>query len=369
MSEVVPQATIRNANEADGPLMVELLFRAFRRWPAFELEVPTLEHLRWKMRSDPIAPRHQWVTEIDGRIVAMIGRIFRRVRLRGRDYLARDGVDAVVDPDYREQGLYGEMLECIERKPQQSDFDFGFAYSTNPRLLQRRTRLGRMPLANPIQVLEMPYRARAVVARRREEYGGSVPAPLALLRMKLETAVKRLGHRRYWRPAKAAWSITTCGRFDDRIEGFFDEAARPFDFVIVRGTDYMNWRYCEPAAGRFTVRMAEQHGRLLGYLVFKLTEGDGCIADLLALPGRIDVVRSLVEDALRLFREAEVERVICWMISRHPYNDVLRRYGFVDSKRGAGFSCYATSLDSPEVQFLADPHARIHLTHGDSDWI
>ena len=131
----------------------------------------------------------------------------------------------------------------------------------------------------------------------------------------------------------------------------------------------MNWRYCEPAAGRFTVRVAEQEGRLLGYLVFKIIESEGHIADLLALPGRTDVVRSLIEDALRLFREAAVERVTCWMIARHPYNGILRRYGFIDSGRNAGFSCFPLNPDSPDVDFVDDPRARIHLTHGDSDWI
>ena len=57
------------------------------------------------------------------------------------------------------------------------------------------------------------------------------------------------------------------------------------------------------------------------------------------------------------------------MISRHPYNGILRRYGFVDSKRDAGFSYRETNLDESELEFLADPGARLHLTHGDTDWI
>jgi hypothetical protein len=142
----VPGARIRNADEADVPQMVENLLRAFQGWPAFEIEVPAIEHLRWKMRSDPISPRNQWVTEVDGQI-----------------------------------------------------------------------------------------------------------------------------------------------------------------------------------------------------------------ADLLALPGRTDVVRSLVEDALDLFREAGVELVTCWMISRHPYNGILRRYGFIDSRRDAGFSCYPLNPDSPNADFVDDP--------------
>ena len=369
MTESVPRATTRNAGEADEPQMVELLFRAFRRWPAFELPVPPLEHLRWKMRSNPTAPRHQWVTEIDGRIAAMILRVLRRVRIKGRDYLARDDVDAAVDPDYQGQGLYRAILDYVFEEHRDAEFDLGFWYSTNPKTRRLGSVEDGKTLANPIQVLQKPYNARAIVARRREKYGGRLPVPLAVLRIKLATAPNRLGHPPYWRRAKRAWSITTLERFDDRIEEFFDEAAKPFDFVIVRGKDYMNWRYCDPAAGSFTIRAAEQQGRLLGYLVFKIAEGEGYIADLLALPGRTDVVRSLIEDALHLFRQAGVELVTCWMISRHPYNGILRRYGFIDSRREAGFRYRAIGLDKSELEFLGDAGARVHLTHGDSDWI
>jgi hypothetical protein len=236
--------------------------------------------------------------------------------------------------------------------------------------LQRRDqRKGSRPLGNPVQVLHKPCRARAIAARRRTKYGSRLPAPLAVLRIKLATAIHRLGHRPYWRPVRLAWSISTLERFDERIDGFFDEAARPFDFLVVKSKDYLNWRYCEPAGGRFTVRVAEQEARLLGYLVLKISEGDAYIADLMALPDRLDVVRSLIEDALRLSREARAELVSCWMVARHPYNPILRRYGFVDSRMDPRFVRKPVEEDSTLLDFLDDATTRIHLVHGDSDWI
>jgi len=369
MSESIPELTVRNPSEADEAQLIELLSRAFPRWPQFEIPVPAIEHLRWKLRSDPAAARHHWVGEIDGRIVVMLLRIIRRVRVRGRDCLARDGVDAAVDPDYQEQGLYSAMVDESKEHPQYFEVDFGLSYSSNPRLRRRDARKGSKPLGNPIQLLRKPYQARAIVRRRRSKYRGRLPAPLAVLRIKLASALNRIGHRPYWRPVRPDWSITTLERFDERIDEFFDQAARPFDFLLVRSSGYLNWRYCEPAAGRFTVRVAEQEGKILGYLVYKISEGNGYITDLLALPGRLDVVRSLIEDALRLLREAQVELVSCWMIARHPYNGPFRRYGFVDSRRDIGFVSKAIDPDSGILDFLDQATARIHLMHGDSDWI
>ena len=369
MTESIPELTVRNPCEADEAQMVELLFRVFRRWPQFEIPVSAIEHLRWKMRSDPAAMRHHWVGEIDDSVVVMLLRIIRRVRVRGRDCLARDGADAAVDPQCQARGLYGALVDEAKERPQYFEVDLGLSISSNPRLQRRSARKGSKPLVNPIQVLQKPYRARAIVRRRREKHRGRLPVPLAAIRIKLQAALNRIGHRPYWHPVRPGWSITTQERFDARIDAFFDEAARPFDFVVVRSSDYLNWRYCEPATGRFTVRVAEQDGKILGYLVFKISEGNGYIADLLALPGRLDVVRSLIEDALGLLREARTELVSCWMIGRHPYNGLLRRYGFVNTRGDVRYVYKAVTLDPDAVAFLEEPTARIHLMHGDSDWI
>jgi hypothetical protein len=369
MSESQSRGTIRNARRTDEVQLLELLARGFQRWPAFELPVSPLEHLRWKMRSDPLAARHHYVTEIDGKIVAMVLRILRRIRLRGRDYLAKDGVDAAVDPRHRSRGLYAAMADFARADSPEREGDLGCGFSSNPRLQPRMFRFGNRPLANRIQVLEKPYRARAIATRRQTKYGGRWPASLLALGIRLRAALNMMGHPPYLSPAKLACSIVTAERFDDRIQGFFDEAAKPFDFLVVRSKDYMNWRYCEPAGGHFTVRIAERQGKILGYLVFKISERTGYIADLLALPGEFDVVRSLIEDTLGLFRDAEVEVASCWMISRHPYNGILRRYGFLDSKRDVGFRCRPITIDHSELALLDDPRTRVHLCHGDSDWI
>jgi GNAT superfamily N-acetyltransferase len=369
MGESSPELTVRNPGEADQAQIVELLSRAFRRWPKFEIPVPALEHLRWKMRSDPVAPRHQWIGELDGRIVVTLLRVIRRIRVRGRDCLIRDGVDAAVDPDYQDQGLYSAMVDESKERPQYFEVDFGLSYSSNPKLLRRGARKGSRPIANPIQVLRKPYRARAIVARRRASYRERLPAPLSVLKIKLEAARNRLGYRPYLRPVRPAWSIATLEHFDERTDAFFDEAATAFDFLVVRSRDYMNWRFCDPAAGRFTIRAAAQQGRILGYSALKISDQNAYVADLLALPDRLDVVRSLIEDALRFFRRAGAEAVTCWMIARHPYNGVLRRYGFVDSRRDVGFVYKAVNLKPEDLAYLDEATARIHLTHGDSDWI
>ena len=57
------------------------------------------------------------------------------------------------------------------------------------------------------------------------------------------------------------------------------------------------------------------------------------------------------------------------MIARHPYYGLLRRYGFVNTRRDVRFVYKAVTLDPETLEFLEEATARIHLMHGDSDWI
>ncbi len=71
-----------------------------------------------------------------------------------------------------------------------------------------------------------------------------------------------------------------------------------------------------------TVLGVRSGGRLLGYAVLKDTSKgqDGYVLDLMALPGRPDVVRALLREAVRYFREIGVQII---------------RYRFVESPASA----------------------------------
>jgi hypothetical protein len=153
------------------------------------------------------------------------------------------------------------------------------------------------------------------------------------------------------------------------MDAFCATAAAPFALVHRRTASSLNWRYCDPRGGAFTVRLAEQEGQVLGYLVLAARGEVGHVADVLALPRRLDVVRSLVEDALRILDEAGVVRVRCWMPAVHSYNVVLRLYGFLPGPGRTGAVWSPRRLDANALSFLHEPEAPVHVTLGDSDHV
>jgi len=178
----------------------------------------------------------------------------------------------------------------------------------------------------------------------------------------------KLAHSRPWGAAKPGWTLVPTSRFDERIDTFFDDAASAFDFIGLRTMDYMNWRYGDIRAGDFRITTAEEGGRILGFSVLALSHGRAKIADLLALPGRLDVAASLLGDAIRYAHAARAASIDCWLPRRHPYRSLLRREGFLRTANRPHFFERIGGADE-DVAFLDDPSAAIHFTLGDSDLV
>jgi hypothetical protein len=164
------------------------------------------------------------------------------------------------------------------------------------------------------------------------------------------------------------WSIADCARFDERIHVLYREAARQFDLILARNKDYLNWRYCDPRAGTFRLRVAESEGRILGYTVLAASKGRAQVADVLALPDRLDVVASLLDDAIAYAVASKAGMLECWCPTHHPYKSVLLGRGF-QSKRTIKLTYLALRAPRAEVDFLADRKAAIHFQLGDTDLV
>ena len=166
-----------------------------------------------------------------------------------------------------------------------------------------------------------------------------------------------------------AWSIRRIDHFDDRVDTFWHEASAPFQAFAVRDRDYLNWRYCDPRAGAFEVSIAEEDGRILGYIVSSLSYGDGYIADLLVLPDGLDVAAALIANSFQYFRNAGASEVECWCPPDHPYRPLLRDMGFTKLRRTAQIT-YQTYTAGPEaLEPLRRSGAVVHFMLGDTDLV
>ena len=176
----------------------------------------------------------------------------------------------------------------------------------------------------------------------------------------------RIGRRR------PAGTLSTWETFDERFDPFWEAVVGDWDLIPIRSREYLNWRFCDDRAGTFIVRAFEDEGRLLGYAVLHTLGARGHTVALLALPGRLDVARALVDDAVRQFAGCGLSGVECWMLRGQPYAGTLRASGFVVLRGRSREEEYQIGIKGPglgpaERAALAAPGATAHLVRADFD--
>ena len=105
-------------------------------------------------------------------------------------------------------------------------------------------------------------------------------------------------------------TVETVESFDPSFDRLFDAVAGAIPCLAEKDAAFLRWRY-GPGSPQHPVTVLGVRGgeTLLGYAVLRVTrEGmDGYILDLTTLPGRHDVARALLREAVRRFRRAGVQ--------------------------------------------------------------
>ena len=115
-----------------------------------------------------------------------------------------------------------------------------------------------------------------------------------------------------------AQALVTVTGFDARFDRLWESVAPAFDFVPERRAAYLNWR--------------------------------------------------LADDAVRQARERGCRGIRCALVRHHPYRAALERAGFIDDGQGSRLQ-YKPYRDAGALTFLNEPHARVHITLGDFDYV
>lgn len=141
-----------------------------------------------------------------------------------------------------------------------------------------------------------------------------------------------------WRLFGGAHEVEVLGGFDPSFDELFESVASSVPCVPEKDAAFLRWRYGpgSPQAP-VTVLGVRSGGVLLGYAVLRVTrEGDnGYLLDLTVRPGRRDVARSLLREALLRFAEAGVYIVRYHFMESpaSPQAEDLSRFGFFSREK------------------------------------
>ena len=358
--------SFRQATLDDAPAMLAVLEAAFERWPAFDISVPALEHLLWKMQPPGIEPNHT-VGEIDGEIIALELRWMGKALLDGREVMTNDGADMAVHPNFQGRGFSRRINEAPSRTPQAGHLGIATP-SRNPRIVNS-TYVGDRNLTDRlVRTWVLSFDLRTLLATDFRTGGWRQ------VLMRLPSAARRTIAALKPRRVRTAdrYGIRELSQFDERADTLWEAVRGQFDVARLRRAGYLNWRYADPRSGRSLILGAFSDRALAGYVVFRRSGDTAVLADILTDPAH-DAAATLVRVGAEWMRSLGCRQISAWLVPDHPDEPALTAAGFVDINRPVTVQFDEppgrTGLTGINIERFDDPRLRMHVTAGDFDFV
>jgi len=216
-----------------------------------------------------------------------------------------------------------------------------------------------------------PQEAEEHVAPPAPRPRAPIPRPLQkLMNRSLEAVDETLG-----RGFGKDLEVEAVEEFDASFDDLFERIATVVPCTAEKDAAFLRWRYGpgSPQAP-MTVLGVRSRGRMLGYAVLGTASNgqDGYVLDLTALPGRQDVVRALLRETVRSFRQTGVQIIRYRFVESptSPRSADLGRLGFF-RRRGRSHKLLTRFTDEG-LRETTDDLANWSMSFGDGEagfWI
>jgi hypothetical protein len=230
---------------------------------------------------------------------------------------------------------------------------------------------------NPTLWPRFPFKInRLIRIQNADEYLNKNPINNKFIKKMGYTALRganKLESRLYRKPeTRGSFKIKQINIFDNSIDEFWERIKDDYDFILERKKNNLNWRYFDPRAGRFRVLQTEEDGKVVGYSVLRINRYwvdnlKGFIVDLLAAPGRLDIVDALITEAVAYFEDFGINAIISTGFEDHPYSRIYKNHGFVTYNKNKLHLWLTEDLSNDIVKLQNSKVERAHIAIGDED--
>lgn len=358
--------TVRPYKPGDEEGIVQLLDLVFNGWPRLDLSYSPIEFWRWKYKDNPLKRNNIVVCTSEDKIIGCAHAIPLRMKVGKNVVLGVTGLDYAVHPKFRRRGIATELRKLHDSNDIRAGMKVKYAITGNPILIENFSKIiPRFPslLVNLVRIRDIDKQLQAMKMDRAwiKKIGFHTAKLITDLRKVSPTSPDHDLH------------ILETRHFDDRIDEFWNSISGRYNFILERRQDYLNWRYCDPRAGDFIVKQAEEDGKIVGYVAMRINRylseyPVGFIVDLLALPDRLDVVDALSADAIQYFDGNDVNIVNYQITENHQYRRVLERNGFIDSRIKIHLFCNPIGMKKEKLnEIINGPESKVFISWGDHD--
>jgi predicted N-acetyltransferase YhbS len=267
-------------------------------------------------------------------------------------------VEAMTHPDHRRQGILTALVRAAHDTWARAGQEFVMGLP-NEQWGARKQALGYRE-AFPLGWMRFPLRLDLTASRRANVPGAAGTAVAAPLR-----GASWLWRRMHKQRASAEISIV-CATADSAtdLDSIWSNVAQSWRHAVVRDADWVVWRYLSSERQPYTVLLAREGDRPIGYVAYRIAAGagrrNGFIADLLTLPERQDVAGALVAAALDGLASLHASMVMTLAPPGSATHRTFRRLGFLPARPSASFSFELVPLQ---------PAGRVEEMRDPSDWL
>jgi GNAT superfamily N-acetyltransferase len=326
--------SIREYQQEDEGEIVDLLNTVFEGWPKIDLQYTRLDHWRWKYQENYLNWKPICVAEKDGKIIGAIHTLPQKIKLHEDTFLTAIGGDVAVLKEYRRLGVWNAILELNNKQRKKAGIIFTFQVTNNPIVVERfekSTDHFRFPLdiAQYVRIRDLDYHIK------NNPMENAWIQKMGYHTLKTVSNLKRLISA----PNNIYLNVQVndIKHFDEGIDRFWDKIKSHYNIIIQSDQKNLNWRYCDLRAGTFVVKQAVENGEIVGFTILQINRYRpeypvGTIAELLYMPGRIDVLESLISESVDYFDKNDVNVVVYLSVKYPQLNETLERNGFLDSR-------------------------------------
>jgi GNAT superfamily N-acetyltransferase len=315
------------------------------------------EWWKWMYRDGPLGPARIFVAEAKQKIIGHSATIFVPVKIKDQVTRSNHGVDVMVHPDFRHQGLFIALLTNL---PETLRWGINYGIPNDqarPSFVKRLNAIGicEVPLLLKVVdwgiVLKTHYRIPVFIGKLLGYAWERMTGRVSLVK---DTGIE----------------IEEVFSFDERIDKFWEKASKLKTIMIAKNMKYLNWRYVAKPGKEYKIFIAKKQTEIVGYIVTKFEKGirslhsRGYIIDLLTLPDECTVAELLIASAVRYLKQEEATTISCWMLPDTSYYKTLRKLGFV---RRAGPLLFVRVFDPNIPREVIANAANWYYVMGDDD--
>lgn len=356
----------RRYEEGDEIKIVDLLTKIFGKWPQFDLDCDPVAHWKWKYLEN--SSKKSTVTLVDdgGKIIGSHHRIYNRAKLGSKTQLIAQATDLGTHPEYRRMGVNTLLNQQNKDLEKYDQMKLTYWVTTNPIVIDSNKKGGSSPFVHNVNsLIKIRDIEKHFIARGNTDF---------VKKTGLQMINKINQVKQTFQQKNDDKNIRKINYFDEKIINFWEKSSSSYNFMMEATPEYLNWRYCDPRGGKYSIYIYEKNEKIQGYIVLRINRMDpnyseGYIVELSALKNE-HVINSLIAKVDQFFEENNVNLVNVLAVEKSKLEKSLKKNGWIVNPIHIVIFYGIKDLDEEDLTlFISSDPDQINFQYGTTDWI